>query len=134
MEILRNLFAEILIINKTCPQKDWNFFHVWRKGTISIKLWTILIIFKYFELCRTIFLVYLGLYRCICRYLGITWAISSYLSNIWLSLAILNNLSLCWLILANQELFWSISGYLWQSLAILGYLGQFRTISDYLLI
>ena len=23
------LFAEISIVNKTCPRKDWHFFHVW---------------------------------------------------------------------------------------------------------
>ena len=24
-----NAFADILIVNKTYPRKDWNFFHVW---------------------------------------------------------------------------------------------------------
>ena len=29
MEIFTNLFAEISIVKKMCPRKDWNFFHVW---------------------------------------------------------------------------------------------------------
>ena len=38
MKILRNLFAEISIINKTCPWKDYNFFHVWAKAIIKDKI------------------------------------------------------------------------------------------------
>ena len=29
MEILRNAFAEISVVNKTCLRRNQNFFHVW---------------------------------------------------------------------------------------------------------
>ena len=35
MEILRDAFAEISIVNKTCPWKDWDFFHVWANPCVA---------------------------------------------------------------------------------------------------
>ena len=37
VEILRNAFDEISIVNKMCPQKDWNFIHVW-VAWVSLKV------------------------------------------------------------------------------------------------
>ena len=70
-------------------------------------------IFKYFELYRTIFLVHLCLSRSIIVYLGLAWAILD-------SIAHSHCLSQSWVIPVYIWLFWAMSGYLRLSLGILG--------------
>ena len=85
---------------------------------------------KYFQLFRTIFLVYLALSRFIFVFFGLSWCLGAYCVSPCILVYL--NLSQSLLSFFGLGLSWTISGYLGLSRAISEYLKLARAILDFL--